>query len=204
MADALGRRPDVLAAYAAQQASLESVKAARAEFMPKVFLSATGAYNNGHLGLTAIPGFGQQSSSTLNISENRFGVTVFAGITVPVYDGGLRTAVLEQARAKADNATVALTHAREEAVRQVVVAENGLRTSLAAYSAATTLTTAAQTTFEAALTAYRHGVGSITDATLAETQLLQAQNAATDAYSGSLSAAATLALAVGTLGSAPE
>jgi outer membrane protein TolC len=203
VADALGRRPDVLAAYAAERASQENVRAARAEFMPKVFLSATGAYNDSHLGVTAIPGFGQQSSSTTNLTGNRVGVTVFVGITVPIYDGGLRKAVLEQARAKEDNARVALTHTREEAVRQIVIAENGLRTSVSAYGASTSLNSAAETTFEAAFTAYRNGVGSITDVTVAESQLLQAKNATTDAYSAALSAAATLALSVGSLGSAP-
>ena len=62
---------------------------------------------------------------------------------------------------------------------------------------------AAQTTFDAALAAYRSGVGSITDLTLAETQLLLAKNASADAYSTALSAAATLALATGALGQAP-
>ena len=204
VSDALGRRPDVLAAYAARQASQENVRAARAEFLPKVFLSASGAYNSARLNVTAIPAIGEQSSEIANLTGNRFGATVFLGITVPVYDGGMRAAVLEQARAKADNADVALTHTQEEAVRQIVAAENGLKTSLSSYSAATSLTSAAETTFEAALTAYRHGVGSITDATVAETQLLQAKNAATDAYSASLSAAATLALAVGAPGSAPQ
>ena len=204
VSDALGRRPDVLAAYAAQQASQDNVRAARAEFLPKVFLSGTGAYNSARLNVTAIPAIGQQASEIANLTGNRFGATVFLGITVPVYDGGLRAAVLEQARAKADNANVALIHTREEAVRQVVNAENGLKTSLSSYSAATSLNSAAETTFEAALAAYRNGVGSITDATVAQTQLLQAKNASTDAYSASLSAAATLALAVGALGSAPQ
>ena len=204
VSDALGRRPDVLAAYAAQQASQDNVRAARAEFLPKVFLSGTGAYNSARLNVTAIPAIGQQASEIANLTGNRFGATVFLGITVPVYDGGLRAAVLEQARAKADNANVALIHTREEAVRQVVAAENGLKTSLSSYSAATSLNSAAETTFEAALAAYRNGVGSITDATVAQTQLLQAKNASTDAYSASLSAAATLALAVGALGSAPQ
>jgi len=203
VADALGRRPDVLAAYAAQKASLENVRAARAEFLPKFFLSATGSYNSGHLDVTAIPSIGQ-SPGTVNLTGNRFGGTVFAGITVPVYDGGLRAAVLEQARAKADSASIALTHTRDEAVRQIVVAQNALRTVLSAYSASTALTAAAETTFEAAFAAYRNGVGSITDATVAETQLLQARNGSTDAYSAALSAAATLALAVGSLGSAPQ
>ena len=48
----------------------------------------------------------------------------------------------------------------------------------------------------------RNGVGSITDVTIAERQLLVAQNVATD--STALSSAATLALAAGILGSAPN
>jgi outer membrane protein TolC len=66
------------------------------------------------------------------------------------------------------------------------------------------LVQAAQTTFDAALGAYRHGVGSITDVTVAETQLLLARNAQSDAHSAALTAAATLALATGELGAAPH
>ena len=95
---------------------------------------------------------------------------------------------------------MALTRTRDETVRQIVLANNALRTSLSAYPAATAVATAAKTTFDAALAAYRSGVGSITDATMAETQLLQARNASTDAYSTALSAAAALALATGSLG----
>lgn len=203
VADALGRRPDVLAAYAAERASEANMRAARAEFLPKLFLSATGAYNSGHLNLSTIPSVGQ-SPGAVNLTGNQFGSTVFLGITVPVFDGGLRRAMLEQARAKADDASLALTHTREEAVRQIVAAQNALTTSLNAYSASATLVEAAKVTFEAALTAYRNGLGSITDATVAETQLLQATNSLTDAHSAALAAAATLALAVGSLGSAPS
>jgi outer membrane protein len=70
--------------------------------------------------------------------------------------------------------------------------------------AADALASAAQITFDAALEAYRSGVGSITDTTRAESALLEAQNASTDAYSAALSSAATLALAAGTLGTAPD
>ena len=83
------------------------------------------------------------------------------------------------------------------------MADNALRTSLSAHDAATSLAAAAQTTFDAALGAYRNGVGSITDVNLAESQLLLARNASTDAHSTALAAAATLALAAGTLGAAP-
>jgi outer membrane protein len=203
VSQALSRRPDVLSAYAAEKASQARIRAARAEFMPKVFLSATGAYNSGQVDLTALPGLGQQGP-TVNINDNRFGGTIVAGVTVPLYDGGTRAAALAQARAEADSAEARLARARQDAVTQVVHAGNALRTSLAAYTASQALATAAKTTFDGALGAYRNGVGSITDVTVAEIQLLQAKNAATDAYSTALSAAATLALVTGMLGSAPQ
>jgi outer membrane protein TolC len=199
----VSRRPDVLAAYAAEKASLARVRAAQAEFKPKAFLSTTGAYNTGSLDISAIPGVGQ-TGPTVNINGQRLGASVLAGVTVPLYDGGVRAAALARARAASDSAEARLDHVRDAAVRDIVVASNALRTSLAAYSASQALATASQTSFDAALDAYRSGVGSITELTLAESQLLQAKNAASDAYSTALSAAASLALATGALGAAPE
>jgi len=203
VSQALSRRPDVLSAYAAEKASQAKIRAARAEFMPKVFVAASGDYNSDRVNLTALPGFGQQGP-TVNLSGERFGGTVFAGLTVPLYDGGSRAAALAQARAEADSAQERLARTRQDAVMQVVHAGNGLRTSLAAYSASQAVATAAKTTFDGAFGAYRNGVGSITDVTTAEIQVLQAKNAATDAYSTALTAAATLALVTGALGSAPQ
>jgi outer membrane protein len=203
VSQALSRRPDVLSAYAAEKASEAKVRAARAEFLPKVFLSASSAYNSGRVDLTSLPGFNQQSPTT-NLNGERFGGTIVAGVTVPLYDGGTRAAALAQARAEEDSAEAKLARARQDAVTQVVHAGNALRTSLEAYSASQALASAAKTTFDAALGSYRNGVGSITDVTLAEIQLLQAKNASTDAYSAALSAAAALALVTGALGSAPE
>jgi outer membrane protein TolC len=191
------------------QASIAGLRAAQAEFLPKVFASGTGTRLQGSLNVTAIPGIDQQlpivnlPSNQLGVSIQQLGGTALVGATVPLYDGGSRAALLEQARDRVDKAETTLTQIRNEATRQIVVARNTLKTSLSAYSASTALAAAAQTTFDAALTAYRNGVGSITDVTLAERQLLVAKNAATDAYSTALSAAATLALAAGVLGSAP-
>jgi outer membrane protein TolC len=207
---ALARRTDVLTSYAALQASLANLRAAEAEFLPKVFFAGNGTRLAGNLNITAIPGVGQQLP-IVNLPENRLdtkqeqlGATAIIGMTVPIYDGGLRAALLEQARDKVDKAETTLTQIRDDAVRQIVVAGNTLKTSLSAYAAATALVAAAQTTFKAALASYRHDVGSISDATTAERQLLAANNAATDAYSSALTAAATLALAAGALGGAPR
>ena len=203
VSEALARRPDVLTAYAAHEASLAKLRAARAEFMPKIFLSATGSYASNTLDVTTLPGLGQ-SPPTLNVPGSHFGATVLLGLTVPIYDGGLRRAQQEQARADEAKTDARLEQIRDEATREIVSAANRVHTSLSALDAAAALASAAQTTFDASLDAYRNGVGSITDATRAETGLLEAQNASTDAYSAARSSAATLALAAGTLGTAPE
>jgi outer membrane protein len=210
VSEALARRTDVLTGYATLHASLASLRAAQAEFLPKVFASGTGTRLSGSLNITAIPGVDQQlpivnlPSNQPGVSTDQLSGTLLVGATVPLYAGGSRAAMLDQARDNVDKAETTLLQVMNEAARQIVVARNILKTSLSAYSASTALVAAAQTTFTAALTAYRNGVGSITDVALAERQLLVAKNAETDAYSTALSAAATLALAAGVLGSAPS
>jgi outer membrane protein TolC len=153
--------------------------------LPKAFITTTGSYSSAGFGLTALPPVGPQPP-TFNLSGSQLGATVIAGITIPIYDGGVRDAVLGQARANADKADALLMQTRNQAIRQIVAAQNALKTSVSA------------------LAAYRHGVGSITDVTVAETQLLQASNAAADAYTGARSAAVTVAFFAGGLGSASE
>ncbi len=193
VSDALARRPDVLGAYAAHEVSLDKLRAAKAEFMPKLFLAGTGSYANGGLNVTALPGIGQDAS-TVNLSANHVGATVLLGITVPLYDGGRRRAMEWQARSDAAKTDATLAQIRDEATREIVVAGNGVKTSVSAFEASAALAAASQVTFDAALAAYRNSVGSITDVTRAETLLLEANNTSADAYSTALSAAATLAL----------
>ena len=124
-------------------------------------------------------------------------------ICVPLYDAGLRDSRLQQARAAADKAAASSERIREEAVREIVVAQNALETALTAHEASKALEAAARTTYDAAFDAFRHGTGTVTAVTTAATQLLQASDATTDTYNGALAAAATLAFATGSLGSAP-
>src|ERR1700758_996611 len=165
--------------------------------------TSPGYYASNTSDVSTLPGFGQ-SPPTLNVPGTHFGATVLLGLTVPIYDGGLRRALEGQARADAARTDARLEQIRDEATREIVAAANRVRTSLSALDAADALVSATQITFDAALDAYRDGVGSITDTTRAETALLEAQNASADAYSAALSSAATLALAAGTLGAAPE
>lgn len=202
VADSVGRRTDVLSALAVEKARQAEIRAARADFKPKLFVSATGSYTSGHIDLSAIPGSDQQNS-ILNLSGHHMGATVLAGVRMPLYDGGTRAARLAQAQVHADSAVDAFVEARDQAARGIVTADNGLRTALEAHSASAALLDAAQTSYDAALAAYRHGVGSLTEVANAETQLVDARSARSDAYSAALSAAASLALATGELGAAP-
>jgi outer membrane protein len=202
VSDAISRRPDVLAAYAAHEASLATVRAARAEFKPKVFLSASGAYSSASLQVPSIPGFGGEGPF-LDLNGSKFGGTVLMGVTMPLYDGGVRDARLRQAHIDEDQAETQLTEVRDDAAREVISAGTTLKNSLAAYRAAEALVAASQTSFDAALAAYRNGVGSITDVNLAEAKLMDARDLATDSYSAALAAAASLALAVGAMGGPP-
>jgi outer membrane protein TolC len=199
---ALSRRSDVLSAYAAHKATLARVREAKAQFMPKVFLSASGAYTQGDLNVTGAPGFGGEGP-IFNLSGNKFGSTVLLGVTVPLYDGGMRDAALKRAHVEADRAEEQLTQVRDDAAREVVSAATSIKTSVAAFNAAQALVSASQTSFDSALASYKHGVGSITDVTVAESKLLEARNTATDTYSAALSAAAGLAFSAGALGAPP-
>lgn len=92
-----------------------------------------------------------------------------------------------------------MTQTQDAAAREIVIASDTLRTALAAYVAATELTIAAEVTYDAALQSYRSGVGTITDATAADSGLLDARQSLSDAHAAALVAASTLAFALGNL-----
>src|SRR4030095_14611157 len=129
VSDALAVRPDMLAANAAHEASLAALRAAEAEFLPKLFVGATGAYLTGDLEVTAIPAIGS-SLPTVNLNGHELEGTVLIGITVPLYDGGRRRDMLSQARAKVDQTEAALAQVRNAAIREIVAAGNAVKTSL--------------------------------------------------------------------------
>ena len=91
-----------------------------------------------------------------------------------------------------------------DAVREIVVAQNAITSSIAAMNAARVLVEASRTAYDAAVASYEHGVGTITETIVTQTQLLQAKLAFDNTYSSALSSAATWAFATGALGGAPE
>lgn len=197
---AVSRRPDVLAAYANAKARNADIRAARAAFLPKIFVTGNVAYSTGNLGLSSIPGVGQNSSATLNLSSDRFSSLILGGITVPIFDGGLRSAQLKHAEDQADASQATLQQTLDEAVRQVVTTQNAFHTAFVAFDTASSLVAVSETNFQAALVAYRSGAGSVTQTSVAAMGLADAKISQSDAYYATLVAAASLAFATGSMG----
>ncbi|MFT4268303.1 MAG: TolC family protein, partial [Xenophilus sp.] len=195
---------DVQAAQAALLASRAGARASEAARQPKVFLAASASRSTGGTGVTpSLPGLGLQGP-TFDLSGSGSGSGVFVGVTVPLFDGGTRETAQAQAAQRVEAAQARLDRARQQAVQQIVVAQDALRSALAAAEAAEALQATAALMHDAALDAYRHGAGSITAVTLADTQLLQAGQALADARAAAQSAAVSLAFATGALGTAPR
>ncbi len=199
---ALQRRPDVLAAVAAQQAASAGVRAARADFLPRLFVSASGSRSNGDMDISAVPSVGEQAP-TVNLSSHRWSSSLLLGVSVPLYSGGERNARLAQARNRAAMAADSLDRVKLDAVAEIVAAHSRLRTRLQATNAAQALLEASQLAHDAASAAYQRGVGSLTDVLAADRQLLQARISLADADGAARAASVDLALACGNLGTAP-
>ncbi|HLS52215.1 MAG TPA: TolC family protein [Burkholderiaceae bacterium] len=184
---ALSQRPDILAAWSARQASQAHIRAAESQFMPKVFLSAIAARNRGSFSVDGLPALDVQTGSS----------NVLLGVSIPIFDGGLRSANLKQAQIAADKAQEVFHKTQKAAVREISAAVDGLQSALAAYHAARELESAAQTTYDAALEAFQHGLDTVTVVTMAVSGLKDAQQARSDAHALALAAAANLAFLMG-------
>jgi outer membrane protein len=189
---ALKQRPDVLAAYAKLKASADNVERAKAEFMPKVALTASAGQNLGEISF-------QDSRTGLTATQrlNQPVESVFAGVTIPLYDGGLRENQLKMAEAGVAASKDELAMLQLTAAREIVAARDLLDISLAGYRAASETERAAEITSKGALEYYKNGIGTLTEAINAQTALLQTQLAKAKAHSDALAAAATITFSTG-------
>ena len=190
----LRRRPDVQAAFARLAADRAGVDKARSDFLPKVGLTGNVARDFGTYTLSD-----SRLTTSVQHSTGATNAGMLLGVTIPVYDGGVRDAQLKAAQSRVAAAEQDLARVQNEAAKEIVVAYDTLRTALAAHRAASELVSASTVTAKAAREYYRTGMGSLTDATAAETTLLQARLAKAEAHADALIAATTIAFASGTL-----
>ncbi|MFN3991109.1 MAG: TolC family protein [Erythrobacter sp.] len=196
--EVLAARPDLQRAYAAARAAEGRAAAARAQAYPKVFVSGTGSFVEGRLGIAGVPGFGD-NGPVLNVFGDRFGASLFAGVSIPLYDGGTRANLRAQAGAERDAAVARIAQVRNEAAREVIDAHTQLTTALAAHDQALALEKVAATGRAAALLAFRQGEVSIIEVMVAENALTRARSAVSDARHAAFIAAANIALAAGAM-----
>ena len=181
------QRPDVQATQSTYQAAQAGIDSAQANFYPKIALMGVTAGGNSQLNIQGLPTISPRSSST----------GVLLGVSIPIFDGGLRSMQLRQARLEADAAQQAHHKNEHDALKEMYLAGDALRTALEAYNASRTLLEAAQTTYDAALEAYTVGLSSMTLLSEAATGLAGAKDAHHAAYTAAQIASASLAFAMG-------
>lgn len=191
---ALQRRPDLLASYANLKAGEAQVKAAKAGQMPKVFIAGTLASSSSKFHINNLPDIGSPTAQT--------GALIVA--TVPLFDGGLRAAQVQNAEAGANAAAETFRQVQLAAISEIVVASNALATALEANKAAGVLVQTSTTAFDAAMAAYRNGLGTVDTVNETNISLLDARLARADAEVAALIAAANLAFFTGALTSADQ
>jgi outer membrane protein TolC len=194
LSGALRQRPDLLADVAKLRTSDAEIAAARSALWPKVSLSANVQGNIGRLSVDNTPYLGvvkPQWAALLNFEW-------------PLYEGGLLQNKLALAQSKREAAAAALKERTDQALREVALAYDQIDTGLRQYDAAIALQTASEAAFHSASDSYAHGVGTLTDATSAQTGLATARAAVARAHSQSLVNAAALAFATGELTSSTD
>jgi outer membrane protein len=122
----------------------------------------------------------------------------------PLYEGGLLQNKLTLAQSKRAEAAAALEERTDQALREVALAYDQVDTELQRYDAAIALQTASETAFDSASDSHAQGVGTLTDATSAQTGLATARAAVARAHTQSLSNGAALAFATGELTSSTD
>src|SRR6516225_4784455 len=194
LSEALRQRPDLLADVAKLRATDAEIAAARSALLPKVSLSANVQGNIGRLSV--------DNSPYLPVSRPQGAVLL--NFEWPLYEGGLLQNKLTLAQSKRDEAAAALKKRTDQALREVALAYDQVDTGLQQYDAAIALQTASETAFHSASDSYAHGVGTLTDATSAQTGLATARTTVARAHAQSLINAAALAFATGELTSSSD
>jgi outer membrane protein TolC len=186
---ALADRPDLMAQSLAIRAADDAVRAAKAEYRPKIVLSGSAAQTS--IWPTADYGeLGSTSQTTWSAS---------LGVQWRIFDGGARKNELTIAESKKREAQDEMTEKHDQATREVWTAYIAFRTALRKQQAAVSLLDSANTSYSASLDAYKYGVKNLIDVVTAEKQLAQARLSGVSARSQLLLEAVNLEFVTGNL-----
>ena len=190
---ALSQRPDLVIALANLQAKQAEVRAARADFYPKVAVSG----NVGDATLNTSAG----GSDYFGGQHTVYGAAV--SVELPLFDGFERLKKLHLAEADLSAAESELAQARDAAVREVWKAYTDFRTALREEDAAAKLVAAAQSAYDAVIESYRNGLSTYVEVANAERNVTSAQSTEHTTRATIFTSAAALAFSIGDLAKPP-
>jgi len=186
---AIANRPDLAAQAAEIRAADDRIRAAKAEYLPRITLSGIGAQTS----IWPSPDAGKLGQA----SEPTW--TAYLGVEWKLFDGGARRSELAAAQSKRREAQDELTEKRDHATREVWSAYIAFRTALKKQQAAVSLLKAANESYNASLDAYKYGVKNLIDVVTAERQLAQARLSGVSARSQLFQEAVDLEFVTGNL-----
>jgi outer membrane protein len=162
---ALAARPDLMAVAAEIRAADDAIRAAKAEYKPKIGVAGTFAQTS----VWPSASFGELGSASRP--------TWSAGLQVEwlLFDGGARQHKVAAAESRRREAQNEMTEIHDRATREVWTAYINFRSALRKNDAALALLESANTSYSASLDAYNSGVRNLVDVVTAEKQLAQAR-----------------------------
>jgi len=186
---ALSQRPDLVMKLAELRAKQAAVRAARADFLPKLAVGASVGDATLNTSVADSDYFGGQHS----VYE--------ADVTVemPIFDGFERTDKLRIAEADLRAAESELADARDSAVREVWKAYTDFRTALREQDAAAKLLDAAENAYAAVIESYKNGLTTYPEVVNAERDVTSARSVGINTRAAIFTSAAALALSIGEL-----
>lgn len=159
--DLLNRRPDILEAEATLKAANADIGAARANFFPRILLTASD---------------GSASTDVARLFTGGMGAWTFApSITMPIFDAGRLTAELKVSKARQREEVAAYEKAIENAFREVADALAGRGTYMAELEAQDALVQASARQYDLSMARFRAGSSGYLDTLVAQRSLYSAR-----------------------------
>jgi outer membrane protein TolC len=188
---ALRQRPDLAAQLAHLRARDAEVRRAQAEFRPTLALSGSAGGTMGNWNVTAPDG----SGTAYGYVDPQY--SAFLTFSWTLFDGFARKNKLRDAQSRRDEAEAALTALELKTLREVWKAYADIKASFLQYDFAQALLAASSDAYDAALTSFRNGLGTVIELLTAERDLARARTTLVESRAEVLTAAAALAFAVG-------
>lgn len=159
--DMINRRPDILSAEQALRAANDDIGAARADFFPKIQITAAN---------------GTASNNITRLFQSGMGAwNVAPQITLPLFDAGRLTAQLHQAKARKKEEISRYEKTVQTAFREVADALAGRSTYLEQLQSQMLLVNAGNRQYQLALARFRGGYDPYLETLVAQRTLYEAQ-----------------------------